>query len=279
MIIAASGDPWSVRVLYIFVGAVISGLVGWFSSLYNQYRDSRKHHLEELKQHVLEPLRSAMLNETLLPTVGVVFGLQTYNPNVSVSEYPMGHGPVLVTQEPEITLTRVVEKALLEDARQNHYVSLMSSWGGFSQAVAKHSQDRQALIEGLATEILTFSGLPAHPAKDHNGPYIMQLDLAMFIYSRLLEFGEAALKIEQHPDGACLTNGGANWAKGRPDQMKAVMQKMDELISANRARATELRSEFAGLVQEQKTLVARFSYEISAKRLPGRCDLVPFFQL
>jgi hypothetical protein len=279
MIIEASGDPWSVRVLYIFVGAVISGLVGWLSSLYNHYRDSRKHHLEELKQHVLEPLRSAMLNATLLPTLEVVFGIQTYNPNAGVSEYPMGHGPVLAAQESEVTLDRVVEEALLEDARQNHYVSLMSSWGKFSQAVAQHSRDRQAWIEGLAKEILAFSGLPAHPAKDHNGPYVMQIQLAMVIYGRLMEFGEATLKIEQHPDSACLTNGGANWAKGRPEQMKALMHKMDELISANRDRTTELRSEFASLLQERNTLVGRFSYEISAKKLPGRCDLVPFFQL
>jgi hypothetical protein len=75
-----------------------------------------------------------------------------------------------------------------------------------------------------------------------------------------------------------LTNGGANWAKGPTEQMKALMYKMDELLGANRKRAAELQHELAGLSQQRKTLVETFSYEIAAKRLPGRCDLVPFFQ-
>jgi hypothetical protein len=191
----------------------------------------------------------------------------------------MSHGPVLVAQEPEVTLDRVVEKALLQDAHQNHYVSLIAAWEKFSTAVSQHSQRRRDLIGALAADILAFSGLPAHPAKDHNGPYVMQIQLAMVIYGRLMGFGQAAVKIQQHPDGACLTDGGANWAKGRPEQMKALMQRMDELISTNRDRAAELRLESVSLVQEQNTLAARFSYEISAKRLPGKCDLVPFFQV
>jgi len=272
-------DPWWVRVFYIFIGALVSALVGWVSSLYNHYRDSRKHHLEELKQHVLEPLRAATATPALAPSFQIDFGPQRYNPNVGVSEYPVSHGPVLLVHEPEVTLDHVVEEALLQDARTNHYVHLISAWEKFKESVSRHARDRRELIDCLAADILTFSGLPAHPAKDHNGPYVMQLQLAMVIYGRLMEFGEAALRIEPHPDSACLTNGGANWAKGQMEQMKALMQKMDELLGANRNRAAELRRQFAALLQKQKTLVATFSYEIAAKRLPGGCDLVPFWQL
>jgi len=49
MIAETSSDPWSVRLLLIFVGAIISAVVGWLSSQVNHYRDSRKHHLEEIK--------------------------------------------------------------------------------------------------------------------------------------------------------------------------------------------------------------------------------------
>jgi hypothetical protein len=278
VMIQTDGDPWSIRVVWIFVGALISGLVGWASSLYNHYRDSRKHHLEELKQQVLEPLRTATLAPTLLAAFDVAWGPQAYNTNVRVSEYPVTHGLVLQVVEPETTSDHVVEKALLQDARKNHYVHLISSFDKFSQSVAKHSRHRRELVEELAKNILAFSGLPAHPT-NNNGPYIMQLNLALVVYGRLMEFGEAALKIDQHPDGACLSNGGANWAKGQPGQMKDIMKYMDGLIDANRERAAQLRSELAGLRQEQNTLADAFSYEIAAKRLPGACDLVPFVQL
>jgi hypothetical protein len=277
--IQASGDPWSLRVLYIFVGAVISGLVGWLSSLYNHYRDARKHHREELKQSVLEPLRAATLNTDLMPTFEINFGPQTYNPNAGVAEYPIRHGPVLVVHQPEITSDHIVEKALLEDARKNHYVDLIVAWEKFSQSVFRHSQFWHKLIEDMAREIHVSSRLPAHPSDNSGGPYVMHLQLAMVVYGRLMEFGEAALRIEQHPDAACLTNGGANWAKGLPEQMKAIMQKMDDLISANRDRVARLRRELAGLRTEQAALVSALSYEMASKRLPGICDLVPFFQL
>lgn len=280
MIIETSGDPWSVRVLYIFVGAVISGLVGWISSLYNHYRDSRKHHLEELKQHILEPLRLATLDSAVLPSFQVGFGLQKYNPDAKVSEHPATHGPVLLTQEPETGLDRIGENALLQDARQNHYVSLVASYEKFGRFVARHSQSRRQLIEDLATEILRFSGLPAHPAGDHRGPYVMQLQLAMFVYGRLMEFGEAALTIEQDQDLTCLVGEGlAKWATGRPDQIRALTKKIGDLVDANRHRASELRSELSSLLKEQNALAATLSYEIAAKRLPGRCDLVPFWQM
>lgn len=282
MMIQAGGDPSPVRALWILIGAVIgavvSGAVGWISSLYNHYRDSRKLHLEELKQHVLEPLRIAALAPTLLPAFDVAWGPQAYNTNVGVSEHPVTHGPVLQVLEPETTSGNVMEKALLQDARKNHYVHLISSFDNFSQSVAKHSRHRRELVEELAKNILLFSTLPAHPT-NNNGPYIMQLNLALVVYGRLMEFGEAALKIDQHPDGACLSNGGANWAKGQPGQMKDIMKFMDGSIEANRDRASQLRRELESLKQQQITLAEAFSLEIAAKGLPGRCNLVPFFQL
>jgi hypothetical protein len=89
--IQAGGDPSSVRALWILIGAVVGavvvpGVVGWVSSLYNHYRDSRKLHLEELRQDVLEPSRSAALAPTLLPAFEVAWGPQAYNTNVGVSE-------------------------------------------------------------------------------------------------------------------------------------------------------------------------------------------------
>jgi hypothetical protein len=272
-------DPWWVRVFYILIGALISALVGWVSSLYNHYRDSRKHHSQELKQHVLEPLRAATATPALTPNFEISFGPQTYNPNVGVSEYPVSHGPVLLVHEPEIILHRVTETALLQDARKNHYMRLIARWEKFVESVSDHSRHRRELLESLAQDILTSSGLPAHPAKDHNGPYVMQLQLAMVAYGRLMKFGETALKVEQHPDGACLTTGGGNCAKGQPVQVKALLQKMDDLIVVNRDRAAQFVRELAVLTQEQSALVAAFSYEIAARRLPGRCDLVPFWQL
>lgn len=225
--IQTCGDPSSLRALWILIGAVIgavvSGLVGWVTSLYNHYRDSRKNHLEEVKRHVLEPLRTATLAPTLLPAFEVAWGRHTYNAKVGVSEYPVTHGPVLQTVGPEISSDHIVERALLADARRSHYKDLIVSWEKFSQSVAKHSQHRREMVEGLAKNILAFSALPEHPA-NNNGPYIMQLNLALVVYGRLMEFGEVALKIDPHPDGACLSNGSANWAKGQTGQLKDLMK-------------------------------------------------------
>jgi hypothetical protein len=80
-------DPWWIRVSYIVLGAIISAVVGWFGSLYNHYRDSRKQHSNALKRHVLEPLKAATVNSNLAPVFEVKFGTQTINPNLGVSEY------------------------------------------------------------------------------------------------------------------------------------------------------------------------------------------------
>lgn len=272
-------DPWWVRVFYIFIGALVSALVGWVSSLYNHYRDSRKHHLEELKQHVLEPLRAAMTTPALAPTFEISFGPQTYDPNVGVSEHPVSHGPVLVVHEPEITLHRVTETALLQDARKNHYVRLIARWDKFIESVSHHSRRHRELLEGLAQDILTSSGLPAHPVYDSNAPCILQFQLAMVVYGRLMKFGEATVEVVENPNDASLICGSFTWAKGQPAQIKAVRQKMDDLRIANRERATQLERELTALTQEQSALAAAFSLEIAARRLPGRCDLVPFWEL
>jgi hypothetical protein len=275
-------DPsWWIRVAYILIGALISALIGWFSSLYNHYRDSRKHHLGELKRHVLDPLRAATLVPTLRPTFEVIWGPQTYNPNVGVSEYPVTHGPVLRMREPEITVDRDVEPSLLEDARGNHYPSLIPRWERFIAAVSKHSRDHREFVERLAEDILTSSGLPAHPSKERNGPYIMQLELALVVYGRLMKYGQAMLEVEDHPhEASYLTcSNTARWAKGQPAQIRGIVQRMDSLISTNRDRAAQLERELAALAHEQSTLVALLSYEIAARKLPGRCRLVPFWQL
>jgi len=78
---------------------------------------------------------------------------------------------------------------------------------------------------------------------------------------------------------AYLAYGGANWARAERTQIQALMQKMDDLIAVNRDCASQLEREFSALAQERTALIAALSYEIAAKKLPGRCDLVPFWQL
>jgi hypothetical protein len=273
---ATGGDPTSVRVLFLIGGGVISGVVGWISSLINHYRDLKKRHLEDLRELVLEPLRTATLAPTLSPRFGIAFGPQTYDPEVGVSESPVTHGPRLLVVEPETTSSHLREKALLSDARKNHYIDLIASFEKFSQSVAKHSQHRRELFDRLAKEILTFSKLPPHPSGNFGEPYIMQLDLALIVYGRLMHFGESVLKIQPHEKGAYLTNGSQQLANGQPEQLEAIMRFMDDLRNGNRELASDLQLELTNLKQQQDALAEKFSYEIVSKRLPDGCDLVPF---
>ena len=270
------GDPTSIRVLFLIGGGVISGVVGWISSLINHYRDSKKRHLDDLKEHVLEPLRTATLAPTLSPRFGIDFGPQTYDPNVGVSESPVTHGPRLLVVEPETASSHLREKALLRDARKNHYVDLIASFEKFSQSVEKHSLHRRELFDRLANAILTFSALPAHPSGNFGEPYIMQLDLALVVYGRLMHFGESALKIQPHEKGAYLTNGSQQLANGQPEQLQDIVNYMDELRNSYRELASDLQLELTNLKQRQDALAEKFSFAIVAKRLPKGCDLIPF---
>lgn len=281
VILDASADPWSVRILYIFIGAVISAIVGWLSSQVNQYRDSRKHHLDEIKKQILEPARAKLQAANLYPQISAVWSLHTYNPNATSSEVPVAAGPILVVNGPSIWPDLSTDEALLEDARARHYPDLMNSLEKFRDTLLSHMEKRERFVEELSNTILETSGLDAHPSSARNGFYVMHRTLGVFVYDRLMEVGQSAIRaeIDANANLAYLKDGGNNLAMGRPDQIKSVHQLVDSLITSNRQRIAELKEELSKLYSVRNDLSRRFSYAIAAKSLPKSCDLVPFFQL
>jgi len=278
MVTEAPPDPWSIRVFYIFLGAVISAIVGWFSSQVNHYRDSRKHHLEQIKKQVLEPLKASLQAANLKPIIAASWQLHTYNPDASASEIPVAAGPVLVVDAPHVGLGLSFDEALLEDARTRHYADLIGSIENFRDTLLRHVERREHWVEELAKTILAASGLDAHPAPTPNGPYVMQRNLAVFVYDRLMQVGQTALSVTIEPTHALLTDGGQALAKGTPDEIRRLPQLLDSLIKSNKERASQFEEELKQLYAARSALSHRLSYEIAANRLPKSCDLVPFFQ-
>lgn len=259
------------------VGAASTAVGSWLTFKVHVYQEARVHHREELKQHVLQPLRSAIEGLHLHLTFSVEWQQQSLNRNASASEMPVKFGPALNINDPGLISDNSVEPALLEDARANHYPKLIAGWDKLRSSWFAHLDRRMKLIEELAQSVIDSSGLEAHPAKDPNGQYVMHLALAMFVYSRLMGLGDRALNIEVEPNCAYLTDGGQRVAKSTPDQVRRVLQIADSLIQSHAARASQLNTELATMVAARSALLHQFSLAIAAKRLSRRCELVPFF--
>lgn len=129
----------------------------------------------------------------------------------------------------------------------------------------------------MAMEILSWSRLPAHPAPEPNGPYVMHLALAEFLYRRFLRTGTSNLYVQDQAGAAVLSDGQISYAKGPGTQIDGLLQFMISLVEVQRATASELEAELKTLEADRKTLLRQLSLVIAAKKLKGKCSLVRFF--
>jgi hypothetical protein len=112
--------------LLIYVGGVVTTIFGsWVSGKLRVYDDSRKAHLDDIKQKVLVPVRDGLL-EHYGPLVShrshVVidtWGVQQQKENVSVTQYPNEDGPILRKAVPNILAS--TDQALLIDANKETF--------------------------------------------------------------------------------------------------------------------------------------------------------------
>src|SRR5277367_969748 len=265
-----SVDPFS-----WLVGVATTVVGSWVALKIHIYYDSKKTHLDDLKKQILESLADEVKKFGSSLYFSVDWGLQQYRDDAPSHESPLLEGPVLRSSAPGPGhMYPLLDQALLEDARTNHYAELMSSWESFRDAWTVHLDRRRKWIESIAQHILKNSGLPAYPSWPVT-EYVMHLRLALFTYNRLMQQpNRNALSLST--DLHILMDGDTSVAVGPTGAVASIADVIDATIDAQRARASELRNEFARLESDASSLSRKFSLEIANKQLPRGCKLVPF---
>src|ERR1700719_1392114 len=130
--------------LLIYIGGVATTLVGsWASSKIHVYHENRKAHLEDIKQRVLNPLSGGLVEQygSLVahrsPVVVENWGVRQRKENVSVTEYPNEHGPLLAKMTPNILTA--TDQALYTDAKNRHFRKVVNHTEQFLAAWDVHA--------------------------------------------------------------------------------------------------------------------------------------------
>jgi hypothetical protein len=276
----------SPKSLLIYVGGVATTVVGsWASSKIHVYQESRKAHLDDIKQKVLIPLSDGFAEHygSLVthrsPVVIEFWGVQLRKQNVSVTEYPNEHGPVLAKVTPDIRAA--TDPALYTDAKKKHFRKVLNSSEEFVTAWDAHAEECYAWVLRLAKEIAEESKLPIHPVP-HGSAYVMQFRLGVFIYRRLCHSLEMALSKRcqtpsQNPNYWVLEGFDGTPAAGTEEQVDAILIHLNNLMVRERGTADRLLQNARALNQDLNSLRGELNYAIAARRLRHKCDIVPFF--
>jgi len=273
--------------LLVWIGGVTATAVGaWVTSKIRVYHDHKNAHHDDLKKKVLEPLRSDLkqhfgpLVSNQVTVLQVAHAAREFNPKAKVTQDPIEEGPVLLAAFPSAKVFGPVDDVLLEDARKNHHRQaiaqadkLVSSW-----AVLAGDYHRWAMR--VANEILTASGLPAFPNRERVlRPYVMQFQLAVFVYKRLVQQPTSAIEISSADAyGLCIMNAGNHSAAvGTEAKMKELAELLDKLIAREEPQVRKFRETTAGLHEDYNKVIHGLDFAIASRRLRKRCDLVTFF--
>jgi hypothetical protein len=178
----------------------------------------------------------------------------------------------LIVNDPRDNVANL-DIALYEDAANNHHRIILTEWATFRDSWTGHKEQRQAWIETMASKILHAAPLTPHPV--NNGPYVMQLDVALFAYRRLMHFVTGTLTINRWDESWVLTDGTAQLAKGDREPMEQVLAAVNEIIlGSERDFVPVIEQEFSKLEATRLDLVRRLSVAIADKTMPERCPLV-----
>jgi hypothetical protein len=272
--------------LLIWVGGVVATVVGsWASSKIHVYQESRKAHLEDIKQKVLLPLSDGLAEHYGVlvthrsPVVIEFWGVRLRKENVSVTEYPNEHGPVLTKMVPDVMAA--TDPALYTDARKKHFRKVIKHTEEFLAAWKAHAEECYSWVLKLSEEILAETKLPTHPVQ-HGAAYVMQYRLGVFIYRRLCHSLEMALSKRnpnqtQSADYWVLEGFDGTPAAATEQKLDALLAYLDNLMVREKGTADRLLQNARGLEQQLTSLRAELNYAVAARRLRHKCDLVPFF--
>jgi hypothetical protein len=272
--------------LLIWVGGVTSTVVGsWVTSKLRVYHDNRKSHLDDIKQKVLAALNDGLGEKhTALvthrsPVVKADWGLRLRRENVSVTEQPDEHGPLLAMEAPDIR--SATDQTLYADAKKNHFTKTIVHTEEFLAAWLAHASECRAWVSSLADEILAKSELPPQGASQ-GARYIMHYRLAAFVYMRLFHSSGAAVSKRNQNVGSqtsswVLESGTGAVALGTEEDMDRIMSDLDQLVEREKGTAERLQKDARTLERKLSSLRGELNYAIAARRLRKRCDLVPFF--
>ncbi len=134
----------------------------------------------------------------------------------------------------------------------------------------------------MGNEILVSSKMNPY-GQTNSPPYVNHLRLGLWIYGRLFRLPTEALR--QSNQGTYWSIEGAptvpneigNATLAYEGQNNLLLQKIDEITSANRERAAELQRESESITTQAVRLRSKLEYQIAKKKLRRRCDLVKFF--
>jgi hypothetical protein len=276
--------------LLIWVGGVLATIIGsWISSKFRVYDDSRKTHLDEIKQKVLIPIRDGLREQysplvtNQAPVVFEKWGMRHMKENVSVTEYPKEDGPSLQKTIPNILAS--TDQAFFVDARQRHFRELIEQVEQFMAAWEAFATECYEWAQRLSEEILAGAKLPESPVK-FGSSYIMHYRLGVFVYRRLFRSTDFALHLLEPTDWIRDTPS-SGWriegfdgqpAQGTKQEMLALLALLDSLSTKEKDTAKRLLEGSRELEKRLASVNAQLTNAIAARRLHKGCDLVPFFQ-
>lgn len=273
--------------LLIWVGGIATTVAGsWIASKIRIYHDDRRSHHQELKDKVLSALRDLLADHQSLfgHRIPVLIEKVGYSEIVHArpDQDAVRSGLMLHRNNPWPHVLSKMDGALLEDAKRIHYENLMAEILAFAALWELHTEHCQAWIEEIANEILVKSQMNPY-APPYTPPYVNHLRLGLWIYGRL--FGLPTEALRQANQGKFWSIEGAptvpdqigNATLANEEQNALLLQKVEEIIAANRKRAAQLQRESEGITNRAVDLRSKLEYEIAKKKLRRHCDLVKFF--
>jgi hypothetical protein len=270
----------------LWAGGVLTTIIGsWITSRIRLYQDHKNAHHQELKDRILAPMKSGLL-EHFGPmaagqsgVLGLEYGAQQINESAKITEDATRSGFFLVAPFPTSAIFGLLDSALLVDARRTHYRDVMELVDGFLSEWSAAAGECHAWCSKLAERILRESKMPAFLGSGgHTGSYVMHLHLALVVYRRLSGFPVGAARVvNQGPDWVMHIEDRAA-AVGSEQQVDAVVEILDGLVESEAATARGLGEKIAGLNRKLMVeVVGALDYAAASRRLRRRCDLVPFF--
>lgn len=272
--------------LLIWVVGVATTVAGsWIASTIRVYHDDRKSHHQELKDKVLRPFRDLLAEHQALFSHRVPALIEKLGYSEIVDARPdqdaVRPGLVLHCNNPWDGALLKIDRALFEDASRIHYKKLLTEIRELVTSWEAHLERCRMWVAEMGNEILTSSQMNPY-APPYTPPYVNHLRLGLWIYGRLFHLPTEALR---------QANQGTYWSiEGAPTvpneigiatlanegQNTLLLQKIEEIMAANRQRAAELQRESEGITTQAVRLRSNLEYEIAKKKLRGRCALVKF---
>jgi len=274
------------KLLIWIVGVATTAIGAWIASRIHVYDDSRKAHLEDIKQRVLIPIRDGLfehfprLTLGVEPIVSVQRGAIELFENAKVTEETAQHGEMLVAADPGRIILGSVDGALYRDAIKTHFFELSVMVDRFLEEWSAYANECRSWAAEISQLILSESGLVPFPPKP--GPlvprsYVMHLRLAVFVYARLFGMLTPALRTELQGAECGLYGDSVTLAWGSKEQIDRLVEVLDLLVQSVATKGRLLHHRLQKINEALGDVNRELEFAIASRRLRKRCDLVTFF--